>query len=488
MQTTMKRRQFLGHSLKVGTAGLTLGASPFAASQQVSGATGHTSNQPMVAIEASESSTKIVGRDFPATKIWGFNSTVPGPVLKLKQGVPAHIRLTNRLAAPTSIHWHGIRLANAMDGVPGLTQKPVEPDQSFDYQFTPPDAGTYWYHSHMNAYEQVGRGLYGPLIITAEDDPEVDRDLIWLLDDWRLNNDASIINDFGNRHDLSHAGRLGNVPTVNARFRDVVKLYQGERIRLRLINASNARQFALTFPNLDIRTIALDGQAVEPYRVDEPIVIGNAGRVDLLFDVPADAQDTVQVSDSFYREPFDLVRLEFSPPANAQKPKKYPPIEEFRLAAPIIKEPEEQNVKELDVTLGGGAMGGMRQAQMNGKWMDLADIAAQGYVWAMNDVVGNRVDMDPILEVPLGQTVRLRGAVVPTLGRQSAGDATAKTDVYLCGRQPWRLVVSLSRTGASHGWPWGSGARRWLNQSNHSTSALNRYSMAKGSSTTRLSS
>jgi len=188
-----------------------------------------------------------------------------------------------------------------MDGVAGLTQPAIQPGESFRYQFTPPDSGTYWYHSHVNAYEQVGRGLYGPLIIDEKEPPVVDRDLVWMIDDWRLLDDASISNDFGAGHDRSHAGRVGNVPTVNGRFRDIVKVRTGERIRLRLINASNARNFALSFGDLTPSVIAIDGQAVKPFTAKEPIVVGAAGRVDVVLDMIGDPGSIMPVVDSFYR-------------------------------------------------------------------------------------------------------------------------------------------------------------------------------------------
>jgi len=125
-------------------------------------------------LTAKPGTANIVGPDFPATEVWGFNGDVPGTPIRIS-------------------------------GVAGLTQPAIQPGESFRYQFTPPDSGTYWYHSHVNAYEQVGRGLYGPLIIDEKEPPVVDRDLVWMIDDWRLLDDASISNDFGAGHDRSHA-------------------------------------------------------------------------------------------------------------------------------------------------------------------------------------------------------------------------------------------------------------------------------------------
>jgi len=96
-------------------------------------------------IRARSGTARLRGED--VTQIRGFNGTVPGPVLRVKRGEELKVRLINELVVDTAIHWHGMRLPNAMDGVPGLTQPAVHPGESFDYRFTPPDAGTFWYHA-----------------------------------------------------------------------------------------------------------------------------------------------------------------------------------------------------------------------------------------------------------------------------------------------------------------------------------------------------
>src|SRR6266851_8723472 len=128
----------------------------------------------------------LVGPDHPQTEVWAYGGTVPGPVVRLRQGEPVRIVVENRLDEDTTVHWHGIRLPNAMDGVPGLTQPTIKPGGTFAYEFTPPDAGTFWYHSHANSQVQLGRGLAGALIIEEKDAPAVDRDELWFIQDWRL--------------------------------------------------------------------------------------------------------------------------------------------------------------------------------------------------------------------------------------------------------------------------------------------------------------
>ena len=354
-------------------------------------------------LRAAPSKAHIVGPDFQATDVWSFNGQVPGSPIRLTVGQQLDVNVENQLSEPTAVHWHGIRLPNAMDGVAGLTQKAILPTESFHYSFTPPDAGTYWYHSHMNAYEQVGRGLYGPLIIEEANPPLVDRDLIWMIDDWRLLNDASISNDFGAGHDMSHAGRIGNVPTINGRFRDVVKVRSGERLRVRLINAANARVFSLNFKSLNPTIVAIDGQPVVPYKSTGPIVIGAAGRVDIIVDMTGKPNSKSAVEDSAYRESFDLTQFVYEDDLLRESPL------ETSISLPVAKlpEPDLENALTQEIVIAGGAMGGLRKAMLNGEWLGLQEIAQQGYVWAINDVVGNKLDMLPILDVPRGTSVRL---------------------------------------------------------------------------------
>ena len=99
-------------------------------------------------------------------RAWGFNNTIPGPVLRAKKGDKIAVKVKNELQEATVVHWHGIRLPAAMDGTDN-TQRPIQPGEEFEYCFTVPDAGTFWYHSHQNETVQMERGMYGALIVEA---------------------------------------------------------------------------------------------------------------------------------------------------------------------------------------------------------------------------------------------------------------------------------------------------------------------------------
>ena len=116
---------------------------------------------------------------------YGYNGQIPGPIIEARAGEPLEIRFTNRLPEPTTIHWHGLRVPAAMDGTDDV-QPLVQPGETFVYRFTPPDAGTFWYHPHTRETEQLEKGLYGALIVRGDDEPITDRERILVLDDLKL--------------------------------------------------------------------------------------------------------------------------------------------------------------------------------------------------------------------------------------------------------------------------------------------------------------
>jgi len=219
------------------------------------------------------------GRDM---EVWAFNDMVPGPTLRVKLGETIRLHFTNELPQPTTIHFHGVRVPNAMDGVPGVTQPPIQPGESFTYEFTPKDAGTYWFHPHVRGSEQVERGLFGTLVV--EDVPALgySRDVVWVLDDWRLTADGSKIDPrFNTGGDLMHDGRWGQTVTVNGRLNHELLVAPGERIRLRLVNTSNARAYAPNFEGLDAKVIAVDGMYTERPLDPAGFVLAPGNRLDL---------------------------------------------------------------------------------------------------------------------------------------------------------------------------------------------------------------
>ncbi|ETW10594.1 multicopper oxidase type 3, partial [Roseivivax marinus] len=193
---------------------------------------------------ARVASTQFAPEGYPATEIWGYDGLIPGRTLRQPQGSRLRLRFENELPGASSVHWHGIRVDNAMDGVAGVTQPAVAPGDTFDYDVRLPDAGTFWYHAHLRSVEQVARGLYGALVVDEAEGPDVDRDEVLILDDWLIDPETAQIDaDFASPHDRSHAGRRGNFITVNGAADFALPAKRHERLRLRVVNAANARIF-----------------------------------------------------------------------------------------------------------------------------------------------------------------------------------------------------------------------------------------------------
>ena len=354
-------------------------------------------------LTAASTSIQLAGAPFPETETWSFNQQSPGPLLRLRQGEPASIEVSNRLAQGITVHWHGLRIANSMDGVPVLTQPPIATGESFRYDFTPPDAGTFWYHSHMNTAEQVGRGLYGPIIVEEREAPPVDRDLVWVLDDWKLDQQAQIISDFDNPRDLARAGRLGNTVTINGKIPQALAVKAGERIRLRLINAANARIFALRFQRHRTLVIARDGQPLTPYEPGGPIVIGPAQRVDLLLDMTEQPGQRYPVIDVYYpQSPSQLTNLAYGPepgPA-AARDDEYPGLPRNPIPEPDLGDPLVQRI-----VLSGGDLGQLQNAQFGDQRLEMTRLYLLGKMWTINEVVSSGYSDPPLFTVKRGRTV-----------------------------------------------------------------------------------
>jgi FtsP/CotA-like multicopper oxidase with cupredoxin domain len=299
---------------------------------------------------------RLVGASNPDTAVWTYNGSVPGPELRFRQGERLRIEVENALPADTTVHWHGIRLPNAMDGVPGVTQKPIAASGGrFVYEFDLPDAGTYWYHPHLGSPEQVARGLYGALIVEERNPPAVDRDVVWVLSDWRLDREARIVENFVSPMDASHGGRIGNTVTVNGAIRETFGVRAGERIRLRLINASNARIYGLRFEGHEPKIIALDGHPVPPHW-DARVVLGPGMRADLVLDCTGAPRSSHRVIDDFYQQrAYELLKLQYG---------AEPPIREGFAPVPTLPAnplamPAMEKAERHRIVFGGGMMGAL---------------------------------------------------------------------------------------------------------------------------------
>ncbi|MEL6278676.1 MAG: multicopper oxidase family protein [Pseudomonadota bacterium] len=377
-----------------------------AALASLSASSAHAGRQ--VDLVAAPGEAGLVVPDGPATKAWLYNGTAPGPVLRARQGEELKVDFKNQLPEPTTVHWHGLRVPVEMDGVPFLSQPPVAPGESFTYRLQLEDAGTFWYHPHVNSSEQVGRGLYGLLII--EELPEAaarlgaDREVAWAIDDWRLDDDAQIA-PFGSFREMSHAGRIGNVLTVNGTYLTNTELRAGERIRLRLANVANAQTFYLKFAPFDPWLVALDGHPVPPRRLGEDgLWLGAAQRADLVLDVDLDPGETAKVIDEAYGadRAFEVMTWTVGDAAPIRTDSLPPPQ---MLPPNPIRRPDLSTAAEHRLALEGGAMSGMTGAMMGGKMIGMRELAQAGKMWALNGAVPADIYKDPrLFQFDLGRT------------------------------------------------------------------------------------
>lgn len=288
------------------------------------------------------------------------NGSVPGPLVRLKEGENVRLNVTNHLGEDTSIHWHGLLVPFHMDGVPGISFPGIKPGQTFAYEFPVRQAGTYWYHSHSGLQEQQGH--YGPLIIdpAGAEPVEYDRDYILLLSEFtplhphfimdRLRKGEGYFNyqqtSWSDDYPLSAEERrmwaemrmpatdiadvTGSTYTYLANGRGPEEgmeyLFRpGERIRLRIINGSAMTFFNLRIPGLAMTVIAADGQNVKPVEVDE-FQIGTAETYDVIIE-PKGAEAYAIVAESMDRSGMALAMLASRPGARAEVPPlRKPPL------------------------------------------------------------------------------------------------------------------------------------------------------------------
>ncbi len=327
----------------------------------------------------------------------GYNRQTPGPTLTAIEGERLRVRLQNTIEdMATTVHWHGIRIDNAMDGVPELTQSPVSTGADFLYDFVVPDAGTYWYHTHHRSLVQLAKGLYGPLIVHETHPPVVDHDIIVIIDDWRLNEDGTQDTHFYNPWDVYFEGRLGNV--AQAIFKGQTKpIKKGDRIRLRLINPATDRTFYIRINGVQGKIVALDGAPVPvPYDFDH-IRLATAQRCDVIVDVvDTDISFATDINDRQYL--LGTLQTIGAKSLSSQPIPTLPPRTTDR-------KPDIQNAITVDLEMDGG--GHMTAAWIRFKEFLNANPDTNRNGWSFNGQAG--MDMKtPLWRVKRGQSVILQ--------------------------------------------------------------------------------
>ncbi|WP_412067549.1 multicopper oxidase family protein [Rubrivirga sp. IMCC43871] len=243
--------------------------------------------------------------------MYGYNRQYPGPLIRADRGSKVVVHFTNNIEMPTTVHWHGLRLDNRFDGIPGLTQIPVEVGESFTYELVFPDTGVYWYHPHMREDIQQDLGLYGNMLVDPVTDgyyQPVNREEVIVLDD--LLTDAAGLLPYG-EESPTHAlmGRFGNVMLVNGSTDYRLDVDRWEVVRFYLTNVANSRTFNVVFGGAPIKIVASDVSKYEHEERVGSVVIAPAERyvVEVLFEEAG----TVEITNSI--QAINHFRGEFYP-------------------------------------------------------------------------------------------------------------------------------------------------------------------------------
>ena len=223
---------------------------------------------------------------------WTYNGIVPGPTIRVRNGERVRIKVTNRLPDETSVHWHGIGVPNSEDGVPGVTQRAIEPGQSYTYEFTarpagdPRGGGTFLYHSHADEDRQMAAGLSGTFIIdppAGTRQPRYDREETLLVSEWTV--DAA---SGRTRGVMDMEGMLPNFFTINGKsFPDTepIKVRAGRKVLLRLVNAGQF-EHPLHLHGTAFRVVARDGHPTGERGLRDAITLASGERADIEFTLP----------------------------------------------------------------------------------------------------------------------------------------------------------------------------------------------------------
>lgn len=221
------------------------------------------------------------------TPVWTYAGSLPGPLIRARVGDRLIVHFTNNLPDSTSIHWHGVRVPNNMDGVPGMTQDPVQPGGSFTYDFVLRDAGTYWYHPHINSAAQVGWGMYGALVVEDPADPEAfGDDLVLVFSDMSLDENGQFLpaDTGGAFSDLF--GREGGVILVNGKVRPTLKVRKGKQQRWRVINAARTRYYTLRYKRSPLVRLGGDNGLAQHTETKDQFRLVPSERIDFIFTPP----------------------------------------------------------------------------------------------------------------------------------------------------------------------------------------------------------
>ena len=400
-----------------------------------------TSKDKVGQLEINPVKKEIDGKEI---RMYGYNSQIPGPLIKVNQEETIFVNVTNNLDMETTVHWHGIRLKNEFDGVPMTTQEAIQPGKSFLYELNFPDAGIYWYHPHAREDYQQELGLYGNIIVIPNKDDyynKVNREEFIFLDDIQLTG-GDITPVYKDKINQVLMGRFGNVMLINGKESYDVTVKKGDVVRFYLTNAANTRLFNFSIENTKLKVIGSDGGSYESEFFVNSIIVSPSERsvVEVLFDKPGEYKIKHVNPDNTYalgkvKVLNENTDIDYSSQFSIIKENKYVREEVEQYKSYVNRSPDV-NLK-LDVDLPGMRMMGqnmqMNHADESGlEWEDVMQMMNFGssnnlidwkitdtktglsnmkiqYKWKVGDKVKIRITNDENSPHPMQHPIHLHG-------------------------------------------------------------------------------
>ncbi|MBI2374842.1 MAG: multicopper oxidase family protein [Deltaproteobacteria bacterium] len=321
--------------------------------------------------------TLYEGRTLP---MYGYNQQVPGPILNAKVGDQVIVHFNNALSEETTVHWHGLRISSDMDGSP-MIQTPIQTGERFVYSFVVKDSGTFWYHPHVRANEQVEKGLYGMIVVHDPAEPVLPERAL-MLDDV-LVSDAGRVPFLSGHMEVMH-GRTGNLLLTNGRPELAkVAVTKGGVERWRIVNTANARTMEISVTGAKWRVVGTDGGRIDPYTTDTLLLpVGQRYDLEVSFDRAGPVQLVSHVLTQNDRGQTEIVPVPVFE-ADAEDSELTPP----EISWPAIQLPER--AVDRDVQL---------------EFAAVSD-PVTGLRWTIN---GGSHHMEPLFTFQQGNTVRMK--------------------------------------------------------------------------------
>jgi FtsP/CotA-like multicopper oxidase with cupredoxin domain len=342
---------------------------------------------------AEKTSTRLLGPESPPTEQWHFKTAMGGSVIRAKQGQELRLLVSNTLDEPIWLHFFGLRGPSEMMTVQVSENNPT----GVEVVFTPPDAGTFWIGSLLNASKQREMGLSALLIVDeAEEQPYEDIPLIF--DDWSLDDDGKIEGDFANLDRAAGEGRLGNWFTVNGSLKPRISLNAEKPARLRLLNVANTRSLKIDVKGLDGLILARDGQPIWP----RAIAIGGlelapGQRADILV---TDAQEQVVIAIDLFEDVVEAAFFDAKDYGHKTLPR------DLRLPVNPVSGMDSSIIpRDITLAIEGGLKGGLQKSKVGKDELDLRAMLEQGLAWAIGGSSG--LGSPPIFGAKRGEVLAL---------------------------------------------------------------------------------